>query len=124
MFDDFISWELSSSAERLYNTLYHMDGIGQIPHLESLLKIDAVKAIQWVPGDGEPSGRNWDELLTEILASGKKLIYWNQKPDGSSIELAKDKGQLYNGVRYYPIDHIDAAQRYADMHGISISEKE
>ncbi len=124
MFEDFIGWELASSAERLSNALYHMDGIGQIVHLENLLKIDSIKAIQWVPGDGEPSQRNWDELLAKILASGKKLIYWNQNPDGSSIKLAKDAGQLYHGPRYFHTNDIEAAKRYAAMHGITISEKE
>ena len=124
MFEEFIGWELESSAKRLSNAVYHMDGIGQIAHLEQLLKIDAIKGIQWVPGDGEPSKRNWDEIQSRILESGRKLIYGTQNPDGSSIALARDKGQLYHGEKHFHISNLDAAKRYADMHGVSVNEKE
>jgi 5-methyltetrahydrofolate--homocysteine methyltransferase len=39
MFDEFVAPELAWSASRLDHTLYHMDGIGEIPHLNTLLSI-------------------------------------------------------------------------------------
>jgi len=121
MFEKFVKDELASSAQRIPNALYHMDGIGEIPHLEHLLSIDAIKAIQWVPGAGEPSLRNWDELLQKILDSGKKLISCNQKPDGSAIDIAKNKlGQLYCDTRYFDANDMASARSYAQMYGIKI----
>lgn len=121
MFDTFTAPELASSAERMTNAVYHMDGIGQIPHLDSLLAIDGIKGIQWVPGDGEPSTRNWDELLAKILASGKKLISWAQNPDGTPIKLAEDPGQLYFNDRHYSVQDGEAAKRYGALYGIEVN---
>lgn len=53
MFDTFVAPELASSAAQMHNALYHLDGTGEIPHLDSILKIADIKGIQWVPGDGE-----------------------------------------------------------------------
>lgn len=120
MFDKFTAPELSSSGERIKNAVYHMDGIGQIPHLDTLLSTDSIKGIQWVPGDGEPSLQNWDELLTKILNSGKKLLSWTQKPNGHPIDIAKNPGQLYMGDRHYHINDIEKAKKYGEIYGIEI----
>lgn len=121
MFGQFVAPELASSAARMTNAVYHMDGIGEIPHLEQLLAIDDIKGIQWVPGDGEPSKKNWDALLEKILASGKKLLSWNQKPDGSAIDGARP-GQLYFGERSFAADD-PAARSYAERWGIALTEE-
>ena len=122
MFDTFVAPELASSAARITNAVYHMDGIGQIPHLDSLLAIDGIKGIQWVPGDGEPEKQNWDEILSRILASGKKLIHRAQKPDGSPIDIAKNSGQLCFSQRGWRADKITDARRYGDLYGIEVIE--
>lgn len=121
MFDEFVAPELSSSADRLYQAVYHMDGIGEIPHLESLLAIDGIKGIQWIPGAGEPMTRNWDELVSKILDSGKKLIAWNQNDDGSPLAVVKDPGQLHYVERRYSLQDLNEAKRYADMYNIEIT---
>lgn len=122
MFREFVAPELTSSATRMTNAVYHMDGVGQIPHLDQILAIDGIKGIQWVPGDGTPSMQNWDELLEKILVSGVKLLSWNQNRDGTPIALAKNPGQLYFGDRYYRASDLDAARRYAEPYGIEIEE--
>ena len=96
-----------------------MDGIGQIPHLDSLLKIDGIKGIQWVPGSGAPEEQNWDDLLTRILDAGLKLLSCNQNPDGTPIAIAQDPGQLYFWERYYHKDD-PGAQAYAEICNISL----
>ncbi len=121
MFDEFVAPELKSSAARLDHTLYHMDGIGEIPHLPSLSKIDEIAAIQWVAGDGEPAMRNWDELLMKILDSGKKLLSWTfDWRTGKHISFAKDPGQLWFDTRRYGPDKYDAARKLAEMYGFEI----
>lgn len=119
MFRQFVAWELSSSAKRLTNTLYHMDGVGEIPHLDQLLAMDGIKAIQWQPGEGTAALQNWDDLLKRILASGKKLLSWNQKPDGSPIDFA-DPGQLFLATRYYSREQWNEAKEYGAMFGVDV----
>lgn len=120
MFDVFVAPELKSSAERLKNAVYHLDGMGEIPHLESIMKIDAIRGIQWVPGAGAPSEMNWDGLLSRILSSGKKLISLAQKDDGRPIGIAADPGQLYFDERRYDVNDMRSAREYAAMFNIEI----
>jgi 5-methyltetrahydrofolate--homocysteine methyltransferase len=74
MFKDFVHDELDKTAKTLENSFYHLDGIGELVHLDSLLSIDSIKGIQWIPGDGEPEKRDWSELYAKISASGKKIM--------------------------------------------------
>ena len=39
MFDEFVRPELEASCRKLENAFYHLDGIGVLPHLDSLLSI-------------------------------------------------------------------------------------
>ena len=120
MFDIFTAPELASSAARLYNAVYHMDGIGQIPHLDSLLAIDGIKGIQWVHGSGTPAKENWDPLVERILASGKKLLSCCQNPDGSLASVVKDPCQAFIREWGFSADRMEDAKRYAAMHGIEL----
>lgn len=122
MFKEFVAPELASSSARISNAVYHMDGTGQIPHLDSILEIEGIKGIQWCPGVGDPEKQNWDELLAKILASGKKLIQHAQGPDGLPIAIAKDPGQLYFTEHSWHINNFVDAQRYGDLFGIEVYE--
>ncbi len=73
LFDEFIKPELKASADKLVNAFYHLDGQGQLTHLDSLLKIDSIKGIQWVPGAGSPDVLHWSEVYRKITAAGKKI---------------------------------------------------
>ena len=44
----------------LDHAVYHMDGPGQIRHLDDLLAIPNLHTIQWMPGAGQPPApRGW-----------------------------------------------------------------
>lgn len=64
-------------AER---TVYHLDGPGATRHLDSLLELPRLTAIQWVPGAGAPPATHWIELCRRIQAAGKPL-YLACRPD-------------------------------------------
>jgi 5-methyltetrahydrofolate--homocysteine methyltransferase len=71
MFERFVRPELVASAARLDNAFYHLDGPGQLPHLDSLLAADEIKGIQWIPGDGQPPMCEWPDVYKRIQAAGK-----------------------------------------------------
>ncbi len=73
MFDEFVKPELEASADKLVNAFYHLDGRGQLAHLDSLLEIDSIKGIQWVPGAGAPDVLHWPDVYREVTAAGKKI---------------------------------------------------
>ncbi len=76
MFDEFVKPELEASCKRLRNAFYHLDGIGQLSHLDSLLSIKELKGVQWIPGDGQPDMTKWPEVYRKIRAAGKLIQIW------------------------------------------------
>ena len=73
MFDEFVKPELAASCARLGHAFYHLDGVGQLPHLDSLLAIPDLKGVQWVMGDGQPDAANWIHIYRKILDAGKLM---------------------------------------------------
>ena len=73
MFDEFARPELEATCSRLPRSFYHLDGPGQLPHLDSLPRIDDLDGVQWVPGAGNPTCDRWPEVYRRIHAVGKKV---------------------------------------------------
>ena len=73
MFDEFVKPELIESSLKLPRTFYHLDGSGQLSHLDSLLTIQTLDGVQWVPGAGNPECAEWPEVYQKISAAGKKI---------------------------------------------------
>jgi 5-methyltetrahydrofolate--homocysteine methyltransferase len=76
MFDEFVKPELADMCRFLGNSFYHLDGVGQIPHLDSILAIKELNGVQWVPGDGKPTQSHWPDLYRRIQAAGKNSQLW------------------------------------------------
>jgi hypothetical protein len=76
MFDEFVKPELAATCKRLTNPFYHLDGKGQLPHLDSLLSIKELKGVQWIPGDGQPDARHWPDVYRKIRKAGKLIQLW------------------------------------------------
>jgi len=76
MFDEFVKPELTASCKRLGNAFYHLDGIGELPHLDSLLTIKELKGIQWIPGEGRPGMTEWPDVYRKIRNAGKLIQIW------------------------------------------------
>jgi len=73
MFDEFVKPELQASCRRLGNAFYHLDGPGELPHLDSLLSIPELKGIQWIPGTRQPDMAHWPEVYRKIRDAGKLI---------------------------------------------------
>jgi 5-methyltetrahydrofolate--homocysteine methyltransferase len=74
MFQEFVYDELVRAAAVMDRPFFHMDGIGELKHLDSLLSISEFSGIQWIPGAGEPETRDWSELFGKISRAGKKIM--------------------------------------------------
>lgn len=75
MFDTFVKPELTAACRRLDNPFYHLDGVGQLAHLDSLLEIPELKGVQWVPGAGQKDAHLWPEVYQKIRRAGKLIHY-------------------------------------------------
>jgi 5-methyltetrahydrofolate--homocysteine methyltransferase len=98
MFRQFVLPELTASCRRLPHAFYHLDGIGQIRHLETLVQIEELDGIQWIHGDGKPDSGNWPAVF-QAIAQGRKRI---QACTGGFPALAKIQEQLgtLKGLHY------------------------
>ena len=77
--DDFRRFVLPFIREqcrKIDYTLYHLDGVDAIRHLDVILEIRELNAVQWTPGYGQPQGGDpcWYDLYKRILARGKSLM--------------------------------------------------
>ncbi len=71
MFGEFVLPDLADCCAMLDYAFYHLDGKGQIKHLEQLLSLERLRGIQWIPGDGAPPPEEWMPILRRIRDSGK-----------------------------------------------------
>jgi len=74
MFREFVLKTLEEDAKRLSHTIYHLDGIGELKHLDDILSIQGLDAVQWVPGDGQPPTDMWMDVYERIKAAGKNSM--------------------------------------------------
>ena len=72
----FVQPFICEQCQKIDYTLYHLDGVGAMHHLDALLEIKELNAIQWTPGVGEPQGGSskWYDLYRKILAGGKSIM--------------------------------------------------
>jgi hypothetical protein len=66
---------------------YHLDGPGCARHVDTLLAMDSIQAIQYTPGAGSPSALAKLPMLKKIQDAGKSLLVF--PPAGEIAELAR-----------------------------------
>ena len=73
MFDEFFLPGIAEECRFLTHSIYHLDGPGALHHLDSLLEIPELDAIQWVPGAGNEGFHRWIPVYRKIQAAGKGI---------------------------------------------------
>jgi len=103
MFEEFAKPELEATCRKLGNAFYHLDGPGQLKHLDSLLAIPELKGIQWVPGAGRPGITHWPDIYRKIRAAGKLIQFFtSQDPLGwRSLEVLATQLGSADGIMMY-----------------------
>ena len=116
MFEEFVKPELAATAEKLTNVFYHLDGPGELRHLDSLLDIEAIHGIQWVPGAGQPDATGWAEVYQKITNAGRKIhLHSNMADDPWTVidAIAEQTGRADNIVYVVEADAADQAKAEA-----------
>ena len=83
MFAKFVVPALAEQCEWLDHAMYHLDGHQCIKHLDLLLGIDALDAIEWTPDPQVPTGGDpaWYPMYRKILEAGKSVQAIGVKPE-------------------------------------------
>jgi hypothetical protein len=71
MFERFVLPDLAACCEAMDYGFYHLDGKGQLRHLDLLFSMERLRGIQWIPGDGMPPPECWLPELKRIRDAGK-----------------------------------------------------
>lgn len=74
-FRRYIQPSLRTQAEQADQVLYHLDGPAAIKHMDALMEIEGIKALQWTSGDAGPDGTlpDWDVIYDKAIAAGKSI---------------------------------------------------
>ena len=87
MFRRFVMPELEELCAFLDYPVYHFDGQEQIRHLDMLLSIPGLRAIQWTHVASQPPTSAFLPVLQKIQRAGKNLILF---PDAGEVEPLLD----------------------------------
>ena len=74
-FQEFVYPALEQEAQEMSHNIFHVDGKGVARHLDLILQLPNVQAIQWVQGAGTDLPiMPWIPLIRRIQAAGKSVV--------------------------------------------------
>ena len=99
MFDDVFLPGIVRECKIAEASIYHLDGPQALTHLDSLLEIKELNAIQWVFGAGKGRATDWLHIYKKCQAAGKGIqlgvspdeldvIMENLKPEGTWLRVS------------------------------------
>lgn len=71
MFEDIFLPGIVHECQFLAHSIYHLDGPGALRHLDSILAIPELNALQYVPGAGNEGFHKWVDVYRQVQAAGK-----------------------------------------------------
>jgi 5-methyltetrahydrofolate--homocysteine methyltransferase len=102
MFIDFVVPEIKALGKYLDYMIWHLDGKEEFKHLDILLDMPEIKAIQWVPGAGNPNASHpkWLPMFKKVQAKNRGLVlYVDKEEEVKSLmeNLSLNKLLILNG---------------------------
>jgi len=95
MFRWFVRPEIAAEAAHLDGAMFHLDGPGQLPHVDAICEIPGIRAIQWTPGAGKLRPVGWPDLMRRLQAKGQALqVYCTPDDLDGLFELLRPKGTM------------------------------
>lgn len=73
MFNEFFLHGIRRECQFLARSIYHLDGPGALRHLDAILSIPELDALQWVPGAGNEGYARWIGVYRRVQAAGKAI---------------------------------------------------
>jgi hypothetical protein len=91
MFNEFIMPEIEYEASYYDYCLWHLDGLDEIKHLESICSVEKITAVQW-EADRQDGPLNYIDLFKKIRSYGRSLLVRCSSPD-EAVEFTKALGK-------------------------------
>jgi len=99
LFRQFVLPALEEEAQYLDRSCFHLDGPDALSHLDAILGIEALDAVEWVSGAGNKPQIEWPEVLHKIQAAGKLIILYLSAADVKRIHGEYDPELLVYDVK-------------------------
>ena len=95
-FRKYIQPSLRSQSENMDHVLYHLDGPAAIKHMDALMEIEGIDALQWTSGDAGPDGTlpDWDVIYDKAIAAGKSI--WVKVYSGEFEDWIRNVDRIVN----------------------------
>ncbi|MFN8440141.1 MAG: hypothetical protein U0175_05195 [Caldilineaceae bacterium] len=105
--------------EPLERSIFHLDGVQALHHLDLLLDLPKLNAVQWVYGAGHGPALRWVDVYRRIRAAGKSLQLIAQDPADALavLEQIGTKG-VYISVEQ-PFASVEEAETFVKQVGKS-----
>ena len=95
MFDELFLPGIERECRFYDRSLYHLDGPGALRHLDSLLAIPELHAIQWVFGAGNEGFHRWVDVYRKVQSAGKGVQINCSYPELDMIMETLDPHGVY-----------------------------
>ena len=95
-FRKYIQPSLRTQSENVDHVLYHLDGPAAIKHMDALMEIEGIDALQWTSGDAGPDGTlpDWDVIYDKAIAAGKSI--WVKVYSGEFEDWIRNVDRIVN----------------------------
>ena len=95
-FDEYCLPVLVEEVKPMTHNVFHLDGKGVARHLDRILEVPEINAIQWVQGMGNDMPiMQWVPLIKKIQAAGKSVIVDLQLDELDDFTAAVDPRGLF-----------------------------
>jgi len=87
MFREFALDTIKYDTERIPRTVFHLDGMGMLPHMDDILALPGLDCLQWVHGAGNRNDTcaDWQDIHERVFAAGKLLHTYGGRKDLDTI---------------------------------------
>jgi hypothetical protein len=93
--------DIARQATTIGRAVFHLDGPGAANHIDALLEVPDIQAIQFTPGEGAPSALAWVDMFRKIQDKGRSVLVFcppeevlelseTLKPEGLAIQVLGD----------------------------------
>lgn len=72
-YERFVAPHIQAEIDFLGRSIYHVDGVEALKHMDRILAFEKLTGVQWVPGAGKPPMREWLTVLKKIQDAGKVI---------------------------------------------------
>ena len=74
-FNQFSLPYIKKEVKHFRHNIFHLDGKGVANHVDELLKIEEIQAVQWVQGVGDDKPiMQWVDFIKKIQEAGKSIV--------------------------------------------------